>query len=63
MSVKKLFGMKAPSVKAGAVPQSPTAGTEVGNTPQLNYQSLISTSAGGLKRKSTTAKRSILGGA
>jgi hypothetical protein len=63
MSLKKLF----PKPKEPAIPSTPQepsmAGQGTESAPQLNYSSLISTSAGGLKRKATTAKRTILGGA
>jgi hypothetical protein len=62
MSLKKLFP-KPPKVPNPAVPQTPQAGAATDLTQPLNYSSLISTSAGGLKRKAPVAKRTLLGGA
>lgn len=64
MSMKKIFGLKPPKIQNPSTPQAPSmAGSEGGDAPKLNYASLISTAAGGLKRKATTAKRTLLGGA
>lgn len=62
-AVKNLFKPKLPEIKPTNMP-TPAAAANAGQTetPALNFSSLISTSAGGLKRKANTAKRSLLGG-
>lgn len=63
MSLKKILGLKTPKVPNPTSPQSPSmAGVGTEGAAQLNYSSLISTSAAGLKRKANTTKRTLLGG-
>ena len=55
---------KVPKPKPVPVPTPADAAREGSfDNPQINYQSLISTSAIGLTRKARTAKRSLIGGA
>lgn len=56
---------KIPKIKPPAPPPTPadTRTIDELDPKRVGYQSLIATSPSGLKRKSNTAKRSLLGGA